>query len=164
MLFMGQEILEDKPWCDDVANWPQFLVWWDGLKRDRHMRDFRQFVRDLVWMRRSHPALRGDGIRVSQVHNDDRILVMHRWVEGIGADAVIVASLHEQTLDDYPIDLPWPGRWKETFNSDYYDEFPNGRVIGNAGDVYVNRPGNHGYPYAAAMRIPANGALILARG
>jgi 1,4-alpha-glucan branching enzyme len=163
LIFMGEEILEDKPWCDDVWNWPQFLVWWDGLTCDRHMRDFHRFTRDLIWVRRSYPALCGEGVRVPQVHNDTRVLVMHRWVEGEGRDVVIVASLNERMLAGYPIDLPWPGRWKEIFNSDYYDHFPNAWVVGNGGTVLADAPGSHGYPYAARMEIPANGALILAR-
>jgi 1,4-alpha-glucan branching enzyme len=163
MLFMGQEILEDKPWSDDVENWPQFLVWWDGLQSDRHMRDFHRFVTDLVWLRRLYPALRGEGIHLPQVHNDDRVLVMHRWVDGEGRDLVIVASLNEHTLDGYEVDLPWPGTWREVFNSDYYDHFPNPWVIGNGGVIAANRPGRYGYSYAAPMKIPANGALIFAR-
>ena len=163
MLFMGQEILEDKPWCDDVGNWPQFLIWWDGLRQDRHMRDFHRFMRELTWLRRSQPALSADGVRVSQVHNDDRVLAMHRWVDGEGRDLVVVASLNERTLDDYLVDFPWPGRWNEIFNSDYYDGYPNARVDGNAGAVVAADRGRFGYPHAARVRIPANGALVFAR-
>ena len=28
MLFMGQEILEHKPWHDDIRFWSRFLIWW----------------------------------------------------------------------------------------------------------------------------------------
>ena len=163
MLFMGQEILEDKPWSDDVDNWPQFLIWWDGLTMDRHMADFRRFVGDLVHLRRAQPALRGDGIHISQVHDDDRILVVHRWVEGAGHDVVVVSSLNERTLEAYPVDLPYGGTWREIFNSDYYDTFPNAFVAGNGGTVTADLPGSFGYPAAARMRIPANGAIVLVR-
>jgi 1,4-alpha-glucan branching enzyme len=163
MLFMGQEILEDKPWCDDVRNWPQLLVWWDGLQEDRHMRDFHQCMRDLAWLRRTHPGLSGDGLRVSQVHNGDRLLVSHRWVNGEGRDVVIVASLNERALSDYAIDFPWPGRWIELFNSDYYDHLPNRWVVGNAGAVVADQPGRFGYPHAARVQVPANGALVFVR-
>src|SRR5207249_10825933 len=58
MLFMGQEILEDKPWCDDVSNWPQFLVWWDGLKSDRHMREkLRPVDRKSTRLNSSHVSI-----------------------------------------------------------------------------------------------------------
>jgi 1,4-alpha-glucan branching enzyme len=163
MLFMGQEILEDKPWCDDVGNWPQFLVWWDGLRQDRHMADFHRFMRDLVWLRRSQPALSADGVRVSQVDNDDRVIVMHRWVNGEGHDVVVVASLNEFVLENYLVDFPWPGQWNEIFNSDYYDHYPNGLVTGNAGAVFATEAGSSSYPAAARVRIPANGALVFAR-
>jgi 1,4-alpha-glucan branching enzyme len=127
------------------------------------MRDFQRFVRDLVWVRRSRPALCGEGSHVSQVHNDDRVIVMHRWVEGAGRDVVVVASLNERTLDGYLVDLPRPGQWQEIFNSDYYDHFPNDQVVGNGGTVSADQSGRYGYPFAARIRLPANGALILAR-
>jgi 1,4-alpha-glucan branching enzyme len=161
MLFMGQEILEDKPWSDDVFNWPQFLIWWDGLEADRHMRDFLRFTADLIAIRRTHDALRGDGIRVSQVHDDDRVLVVHRWVEGVGRDVVIVTSLNERTLEGYRIGLPHPGRWCEVFNSDYYDFFPNPSVAGNDGTVEAEPVPAGTYSLSAPLRIPANGAVIL---
>ncbi|MGE3178018.1 MAG: alpha amylase C-terminal domain-containing protein [Vicinamibacterales bacterium] len=164
MFFMGQEILEDKPWCDDVRNWAQFLLWWDGLREDRHMADFHRFVRDAMRLRRRLPALSGDGVRISQVHNGDRVLVMHRWVNGAGHDAVVVVSLNERTLDGYAVDLPWPGHWAEAFNSDYYDNYPNPWVRGNGGGVDANEPGRFGYPFAARVTIPANGALVFVRG
>jgi 1,4-alpha-glucan branching enzyme len=164
MLFMGQEFLEDKPWHDDVENWSRFLIWWDGLARDPAMQDFLRFTRDLLRLRRARPALCGEGVRVSQVHENDRVIVVHRWVEGEGQDVVVVASLNERTHFGYPIELPWPGRWREVFNTDYYDHFPNAQVAGNGGGVNADRPGGPTYPFAAAMTIPANGAIILARG
>jgi 1,4-alpha-glucan branching enzyme len=107
MLFMGQEFLEDKPWHDDVAHWGQFLIWWNGLAgADRHMADFRRCVADLIGLRNAQPALRGEGVRVPQVHERDRVLVLHRWVEGEGRDVVLVASLNESALDGYPVELP----------------------------------------------------------
>jgi hypothetical protein len=35
-----------------------------------HMSDHRRFTRDLMWLRRKHPALRGEGLNVFHVHND----------------------------------------------------------------------------------------------
>ena len=162
-LFMGQELLEARPWHDDVAHWSQFLIDWTGLAGDPAKRDFKRFVQDLAWLRRSRPALRASGLRVSQVHNHDRVIVVHRWVPGQGRDVVTVASLNEQPLDDYAIDLPWPGTWYEIFNSDVYDGFPNPAAVGNAGQVVAGGDGRFGYPWSCRMRIPANGAIVLAR-
>jgi 1,4-alpha-glucan branching enzyme len=163
MLFMGQEILEDKPWHDDIRFWSQFLISWDGLLSDREMRDFLRFVQDLVPLRRRRPALFGDGICIPQVHEGDRVVVMHRWVEGEGRDVVVVASLNEATLDSYPMELPGPGYWHEVFNSDLYDHFPNPWVVGNAGGIWADGPAGRIYPHTARIRIPANGALVFAR-
>jgi len=95
MLFMGQEILEDKPWHEDIRFWSQFMIWWDGLSVDRSMRDFLRFTQDLIQLRRRYPALCGEGMRVPEVHNHDRIIVVHRWLEGEGRDLLVVASLNE---------------------------------------------------------------------
>jgi 1,4-alpha-glucan branching enzyme len=163
MLFMGQEILEDKPWHDDIRFWSQFLIWWDGLSSDRAMPDFLRFVKDLIRLRRRHPALSAEGVRIPQVHERDRVIVMHRWVEGAGRDVVVVASLNETTLDGYSVEMPHAGRWHEVFNSDAYDHFPNPWVAGNAGGISADGPPGRAYPYTARIRIPANGALVFAR-
>jgi len=34
MLFMGQEILEDKPWSDNPRHFRNTLIWWDGLRQE----------------------------------------------------------------------------------------------------------------------------------
>lgn len=39
MLFMGQELLEDKNWSDNPRNAPGTLIAWDGLESDRAMGD-----------------------------------------------------------------------------------------------------------------------------
>jgi len=164
MLFMGEEFLEDKPWHDDVAHWGQFLIWWEGLNVDSAMRDFLRCTADLIHLRRACPALRGEGIRVPQIHNVDRVLVMHRWVEGQGRDegrdVVVVASFNEATLRDYPIELPWPGRWNEAFNSDFYDHFPNPSV---GGSVQAAEQRGRIYPAVARLTLPANAAIVLVR-
>jgi len=165
MLFMGEEFLEDKPWHDDVANWGQFLIWWEGLAgRDRHMADFRRCVADLVRLRRDLPALRAEGVCAPPPDEANRVLALHRWVEGAGRDVVVLASLNERTLYGHEVALPWPGRWREVFNSDAYDHFPNPLVAGNAGEVRADGPPGATWPCSARVTLPANAALVLARG
>src|SRR6185369_15414810 len=56
MMFMGQEFLEDKLWSDNFQRTDR-MIWWDGLDgADRHMGDLHRCIRDLVWLRRRHPA------------------------------------------------------------------------------------------------------------
>jgi 1,4-alpha-glucan branching enzyme len=163
LLFMGQEFLEDKLWSDD-PNRAGLLIWWDGLEGgDRAMSDHHRFVRDLVWLRRRHPALRDDPIIVYPPDNANRVQAFQRWVPGGGRDVVIVASLSESTLYGYQLGFPQPGGWLEVFNSDVYDHFVNPWVQGNAGSVTAGGHALHGMPHSAQLTIPANSLLVFAR-
>ena len=165
MIFMGQEFLEDKLWSDDPHR-TDCLIWWDGLDgADRHMGDFHRFTRDLIWLRRRHPALRSDPVTVYPPGAGNRILAFQRWVPGVGRDVVVVASLNESTFFDhsYTLGLPQPGHWHEVFNSDFYDYFPNPAVQGNPGGIDADGPPVNGLPYSGHITIPANSLLIFAR-
>ena len=96
-LFMGQEILEDKPWSDDIQFHANLLIWWDGLKEQVAMRDHLAFCRDLVHLRHALPALRGESLHVSTSNPLDRVIAIHRWIEGSGQDVLVVANLQEQS-------------------------------------------------------------------
>jgi 1,4-alpha-glucan branching enzyme len=165
MIFMGQEFLEDKPWTDNphAAN---LMIWWAGLEGlDKNMSDHQRFTRDLIWLRRNHPALRGEAINVFHVHNENRVIAFHRWLEGIGGDVVVVASLNENTFYDYSYVLGFPGdgHWNEVFNSDIYDNFFNPNSQGNYGGIFAKGPGMHNLPSSAGITIPANSILVFAR-
>jgi 1,4-alpha-glucan branching enzyme len=164
MMFMGQEFLEDKPWTDNprAAN---LMIWWAGLGSDKTMSDHHRFTRDLIWLRRKHPALRGEAINVFHVHNDNRVIAFHRWLPGLGRDVVVVASLNENTFYNhgYTLGFPGGGQWLEVFNSDIYDNFFNPNAQGNPGGVTASGPGIHGLPSSAGITLPANSILVFAR-
>jgi 1,4-alpha-glucan branching enzyme len=165
MIFMGQEFLEDKYWTDYPKR-PEFLIWWEGLEgKDRHMADQHRFTRDIMWLRRKHPALRADGLNVFHVHNDNRVFAFHRWVPGIGRDVVVVASLNESTFynHSYRIGMPGSGHWYEVFNGDIYDQWFNPNAQGNPGGVTASGPGWDGLPASADITLPANSLLVFAR-
>lgn len=165
MLFMGQEFLEDKYWTDWPKR-PELLIWWAGLEgQDKHMSDQHRFTRDLLWLRRKHPALRGEGINVFHVQNDHRVIALHRWVSNIGRDVVVVASLNEKTFYDYSyrIGFPGGGHWNEVFNSDVYDEWVNPIAQGNPAGISANGPAWDGMPTSAGITLPANSLLVFAR-
>ncbi|MEA2151449.1 MAG: 1,4-alpha-glucan branching enzyme [Solirubrobacteraceae bacterium] len=165
MLFMGQEILEDKLWSDD-PNRDDTLVWWDGLDgADPHMADFHRFTRAVTSLRRRHPALRAEPIDVYHADDANRVLAFHRWIPGSGRDVVVVVSFGESTFYEhaYRLGLPLGGTWHEVFNSDLYDHFPNPWVQGNGGSVAAGGPPLHGMAQSAGMTIPANSVLVLAR-
>lgn len=163
MLFMGQEFLEDKYWTDDPDNHPGHLIWWDGLEHDRAMQDHWRCMQELLQLRRKHPALRSDLINPYYTHNDNRVLAVQRWIEGVGRDVVIVASLSETAWPRYELGFPQPGRWREVFNSDFYDRWPNPLVFGNGGSIEADAIPRDGMPASATIRIPANSVLVFAR-
>jgi 1,4-alpha-glucan branching enzyme len=165
MLFMGQEFLEDKLWSDN-PNRADVLIWWDGLEgQDRHMSDFHRFTRDLISLRRRHPALRSDPVTVYPPDYDNRVLAFHRWVPAVGRDVVVVVSLHESTFHDhgYGLGFPLPGHWHEVFNSDVYDHFANPWAQGNPGGIDADEQPMNGLPHSARITIPANSMLVFAR-
>jgi 1,4-alpha-glucan branching enzyme len=162
-LFMGQEFLEDKYWSDDPEHFTSTLIYWDGLRSDRVMQDHLRFVRDLIALRRRLDGLRGDGINVFHAQDDTRVLAFHRWVEGRGADVVIVVSLSEGNYYGYELGFPGGGQWQKAFNSDAYDNWINPAVAGNEGAVRADGPPMHGLPCSARLVIPANSVLVFAR-
>jgi len=162
LLFMGQEILEDKSWSDTPSS--DTSIWWAGLfGGDKSMGDFLRFSRELIGLRRSHPALRGEGCSIIHVHDQNRVLAFQRWVEGVGSDVVVVCSLNEDTWYNYAIGFPAGGRWLEVFNSDVYDNWVNPLVAGNGGGVDASGQAMHGLPCSASVTIPANGLVVFAR-
>jgi 1,4-alpha-glucan branching enzyme len=162
LIFMGQEFLEDKQWSDTPN--PANLIWWDGLNSgDKAMSDFLRFTRELISLRRNQPALCGEGCRIIHVHNQNRVLAFQRWVEGVGRDVIVVASLNEKNWYNYQVGFPGAGRWVEVFNSDVYDSWVNPTSAGNGGGVYASGPPMHGLSNSANLTIPANGFVVFAR-
>jgi 1,4-alpha-glucan branching enzyme len=164
MLFMGQEFLEDKQWADDFVTHPELLLHWSGLEQgDRQMIDHLRFTRELLQVRRRLPALRGEGFRAAHVHDQNRVLTFHRWVEGQGHDLLVVVHLADFTRVGYRLGFPAGGDWREVFNSDAYENWINAGVAGNSGRVTAGPQPLHGFAYSAAVVLPANSILIFAR-
>ncbi|MFB9877581.1 alpha amylase C-terminal domain-containing protein [Planobispora siamensis] len=163
LVFMGQEFLEDKLWSDNPHRADR-LIWWDGLEgEDRHMVDYHRCTRDLIQLRRHHPALRAEPITVYPLDDRARVGAFQRWVPGEGHDVVVVVSFAETTFNDYVLGFPAEGRWREIFNSDFYDHYPNDWVRGNQGGITADGPARHGMPSSARITLPANSALVFAR-
>jgi 1,4-alpha-glucan branching enzyme len=165
MLFMGQEILEDKQWSDDVNGHPELLIFWAGLDaQDSTNRDFNRCVRELLALRRSLPALTASGFRLTHVHDIDRVLAFHRWVEFQGEDVLVVVHLGNGHKYDYRIGFPFGGAWQEVFNSDVYDNWVNPQVAGNGGAIFPAPIPWQGFGFSAPIVLPANSLLLFRRG
>jgi len=160
MLFMGEDFYEDKQWSDDNSD---LLIYWDGLKSDRTLIDFNRFMRELIWLRRKHPALRAEGIATILMDDFNRVLAFQRWIPGVGRDVIVVASLNESTQYGYSIPFPSQGYWIEAFNSDVYENWVNPMVSGNGGGVEVQGPAMNGLVASQTITVPANSVLVFAR-
>jgi 1,4-alpha-glucan branching enzyme len=161
LLFMGEEILEATPWFPDGVGGGNQISWRELDLGNKTRGDFLRFVSELLRLRREQPALRGEAINVYHVSNGNRVLAYHRWLEGVGRDVVIVASLNEITQVGYRIGMPQPGRWAEKSNSDAFHHWVNPWAAGNGGVVWADGPPMHGMPCSAALTIPANSLLVL---
>jgi 1,4-alpha-glucan branching enzyme len=164
MLFMGQEMLEDKQWSDNLDVHPELLIYWDGLSSsDPSMRDFLRFTRELIRLRWQCPGLRGEGFRVVHVHDDNRVLAFHRWVPNEGHDVLVIIHLATFHRYDYRIGFPAIGSWREAFNSDVYDNWVNPQAAGNGGEVVATAWPMHGFDCSASLMLPANSLLVFCR-
>jgi 1,4-alpha-glucan branching enzyme len=162
-LFMGQEFLEDKQWTWD-SHYPN-LLYWAGLNSgsDEKMVDHLRFTQDLIRLRWNQPALRSDNVSTFHVHNQNRVIAYHRWLDS-GSDVIVVATLSNSTWWGYSIGFPYPGRWVEAFNSDVYENWVNPMTAGNGGGVDASGPPMHGFGTSASVVIPANGFVVFTRG
>lgn len=163
MLFMGQEILEDKYWSDNPSYHRDTLVWWDGLARQPAMREHLRFMQDLVRLRRTRPGLTGRYSIPFQAHNDDRVLATLRGTGDGADDIVVVVSLNESVLRDYAVGFPHRGAWHLLLNADDYEIDPARRADGVRAAVEADGPAMHTMPASARIAIPANGALVFGR-
>jgi 1,4-alpha-glucan branching enzyme len=158
-IFMGQEFLEDKQWNDDPSG-PNRIYWGGVDSGDKPMVDFLRFTQDLLRLRWTQPAVRSGLIKVFHVHNGNRVLAFHRWIEGVGHNLVVVVNLNDQAVYNYQIGFPYGGRWGELFNSDVYDEWVNPNVIGNGGQLYADGGPMHGFDHSGSLVLPPNSILV----
>ncbi|MGH8592218.1 MAG: alpha amylase C-terminal domain-containing protein [Gammaproteobacteria bacterium] len=164
MLFMGQEFLEDKQWSDNFEFHQRLLLHWAGLDDgDKQMLDHLRFARELIALRWRYPGLRGNGFRVVHVHDQNRVLAFHRWVDGEGHDVLVLVHLASFNRFDYQIGFPGGGEWREVFNSDVYENWVNPAAAGNGGRAFAEAQPLHDYSHSASLVLPANSVLVFAR-
>ena len=126
-------------------------------------RDFHRFIRDLLGVRRRHPALRSEPVDVYPLDDRTRVLAFQRWVPGVGRDVVVVASLAETTFHgDYALGFPRAGRVARGVQQRLLRPLPELVDGGQRGSVVADGQPMHGMPYSARITLPANGLLVFA--
>jgi 1,4-alpha-glucan branching enzyme len=159
-LFMGQEFLENRQWCDDPTAQSNLLEWVALSSGNKSMSDQLRFTQDFIRLRWNQPALRGQSINPYCSNNNDRVIAFHRWIDGQGLDIVVVASLNDNPFFGYQLGFPLSGRWAELFNSDVYDNWVNPLAVGNNGAIYANGGPLQNLPFSASITIPPRAILV----
>lgn len=114
LVFMGQELLEDKDFHDDSPlNW----------KRGTDAFHAFQLYKDLVHLRRNldrrSAALTGTHLRMATVDNNRKLLAYRRYLPGHPEDDIfVVINFSGQPVKDFPLTFPQAGEWKILFNTD----------------------------------------------
>jgi len=150
MFLMGEEVGASNDYTYDryLQNREDLL----GMKDGVGQRLFR-FYRDLIAFRYNHSALRTRNIDVLHTHNDNRVLVFHRWSDN--EEVLIFASLNNKPFGSgYWISSPnlATKTWQEIFNSD--SQAYGGQNIGNGGGRITAQQGSIG------SVIPASGFVV----
>ncbi|HET6719779.1 MAG TPA: alpha amylase C-terminal domain-containing protein, partial [Rhodocyclaceae bacterium] len=140
------------------------LLHWAGLDGgDQQMTDDLRFTRELIHLRWKFPGLRGNGFRVVHIHDHNRVLVFHRWVEGVGHDVIVVVHLAHFDRRGYRIGFPGGGSWREIFNSDVFEVCADPNLVGNRGEIRADPWPLHDFAYSAEIALPANSIVVFAR-
>jgi 1,4-alpha-glucan branching enzyme len=151
MLFEGQEFMQGGSFND----W-QALDW----TKAEQFKGITLAHKHLIALRKNQynhtRGLVGQSFAILHHHNDDKILVYHRWDQGgTGDDVVVVLNFANTLRDNYTIHFPRPGKWILRFNSDwqgYSPDFANTET----NDVMVEKD-------AAQLRIGPYSAVIFSQ-
>ena len=115
MVFMGQELMEDKAFHDSNP-----LDW----KRGDHALHATRLYKDLIHLRRNldggGAALQGTKVRaLATPGNDPQLLAYRRFTPGAAQDQIVVViNFSENEVKDVPLLFPVAGDWNLLLNTD----------------------------------------------
>jgi len=132
LLFMGCEFAQEREWSHDRS-----LDW--------HLLDYPKYagiqalVRDLNKLYRELPALHEldcDPFGFEWIITEDAGRNVFAWMRkgnDTRARCLVIANFSPNVYHDYRVRVPFPGRWREVFNSD--SAIYGGSNVGNGGEV-----------------------------
>ncbi len=158
MIFQGQEILEDGYFSDtDPVDWSK-LTTFAGI---------HDLYRDLIRLRRdwhnNTAGLKGQGVNVHHVNDNDKVVAFHRYDQGgAGDDVVVIANFANRSYPSYLFGVPRGGTWYVRFNSDWGGYDPS---FGNypSVDFTALNQGRDGMPYTGDLAIGPYSVVILSQ-
>ena len=158
LLFMGSEFGQWQEWSESRS------LDWHLLQYEPHQK-LQSMVRDLNHLYQNEPAL----------HRIDFDPSGFEWIDFQDSDNSIIAFMRksdrpEDTLificnftpvyrEAYRIGVPWPGYYREIFNSDSVEYW--GTNKGNYGGLHTEEMPFHGRPCSINMALPPLATVIL---
>lgn len=149
MLFMGSEVSHYGYWSPDTDQYGDHRFDW-SLTADAVGRQMISLVTDANAVRRAHPALRTDTLKVTHYDETNGVLAFQRWNDE-GDVILTVVNIGQRQFGDavYGVNLAGDtGRWEEILNSQSpqyggwadsgnYLAFPTVQLDGN---LYIRLP------------------------
>jgi 1,4-alpha-glucan branching enzyme len=132
LIFMGSEFGQEREWNHDHS------LDWHLLGQSKH-RGIQSVIRDLNNLHRSLPALHEldcDPAGFEWIVNDDASRNMFVWMRKGNAArdrCLVVVNFSPNVYHDYRVKVPFPGHWREVFNSD--SAHYGGTNVGNVGRI-----------------------------
>jgi len=132
LLFMGGEFGQEREWNHDRS------LDWHLLERPPHA-GIQALIRDLNRIYRETPALHERDCEAGGFEwlvTDDAGRNIFAWLRKANdarQQCLVVVNFSPNVYRDYHIRVPFPGKWRETFNSD--SAFYGGSNVGNTGSV-----------------------------
>ena len=117
LLFMGQEFAQEEDWKAEKE------LDWALLEKEDHL-EVQRFVSELNDFYRKHPALYRmdydpEGFEwINSISANENMLVFTRNTEKKEDTLLVVANFSPVTYEKHTVGVPWPGKYKEIFNSD----------------------------------------------
>jgi len=157
LLFMGNDFGQWREWDHDTS------LDWHLLSYEPHNR-LQTFMKDLLSLYRNEPALyevdfNYTGFEWIDFKDAEQSTVSFMRKDKRGKTILIfVCNFTPVPLVNYRIGVPYPGFYREIFNSDSGRYW--GSNVGNSGGVSAEEWSLHQRPYSVNLRIPPLGALV----
>ena len=157
LLFMGQDFAQYSEWSEEKE------LEWDLLQYEEHKK-MQDYVRALNKFYREHPACyemdyNPDGFTwINNISADENMLVFTRNTKKKEETLLVVLNFSPLTYEKHKIGVPYPGKYKEIFNSDK-EEF-GGSGVGNPRVKQSKKDECDGRPDSIAITVPPMSVTI----
>ncbi len=157
LLFMGQEFGQSTEWNEKIS------LPWEELKKPEHEK-MQGYVCKLNEFYQKHPALydndySSDGFEwLSSMDADHSIVSFMRYSADGSEKLLVVCNFTPVLYENFKVGVPFPGKYKEIFNSDAEEFGGSGhgnRRLKNAKPVVWD-----GRDYSISVEVPALGISI----